>query len=238
MAELRYLLGDTLVARRHAINLDPEPHPAFMEWPDARVSGDGRPLPYGFRRVVWNFEGQLISAAGWSFFQGLLNGSNYAIVYLRTRTPDISNAKYEYKVYRAMMSRPIGTPVWGQRFKDVSLEFAIINEEVVGYPSSGQARYPMTITNTFTEDILTTDLLEIELTGSTTPPAVDVYVAADGDYTVVSIIHCVDGGIVCTNCTTAVYTFTDTLIQIGFYPAETIPAYTSNDEHYIRVALG
>ena len=238
MAELRYLLGDILVARKHAVNLCPEPHPTFMEWPESQVSGDGRPLPYGFRRVVWNFEGQLVSASCWDTYQNLLGGDNYAIVYLRTRTPDISNGKYEYKVYRAIMSRPIGTPASGYRFKDVSLEFAIINEVTVGYPSTGQLRYPMTITNTFTGDILITDLLEIELTASTSPSSAEIYGSAGGDDTVVSIIHCLGGGLVCTDCVSTVYTFTSPLIQLGFYPAEAIPAYTANDEHYLKIALG
>jgi hypothetical protein len=136
LAELRYLLGDHLVDRGRATNLDPEPHPTSIEWAESQTSGEGHPLPSGFRRVVWNFEGQIISAATWDSYQVLLHGGTYGIVYIRTRTPDISGDQYEYKTYKAIMSRPIGTPAPGGRFTEVSLEFAIIEEAEVGYPQT------------------------------------------------------------------------------------------------------
>lgn len=167
MAELRYLLGNNLVDRHIPTNLDPEPHPTFIEWPESQVSGEGHPLPSGFRRVVWNFEGQLISAEAWETFQDLLEGRNYGIVYIRTRTPDISDGQYEYKTYKAIMSRPIGTPAPGNRFTEVSLEFAIIEEEAVGYPYTSTTS-TSTTTTTSTSTSTTFTLLSTSTTITTT----------------------------------------------------------------------
>lgn len=243
LASLRYLLGTTLVHRRYAENLDPEPHPSSRQYPSTMTAGDGAPLPAGLKIITWDYENQILTAEDWAFLQSFIGSNGYGLVYIRTRTEDIESSEYEFKVYYGIMQRPQGNPLWGHRLQDVSVDFHLI--EVVTatdqYPAVCFAindtyylyRYPMIITNTGAASLYTYETLEFSLTPLTSPTASEVYIDCEGDSSKIGIGTGSSGSVLGTPCTFSITNFSSALIQVSFYPSVTILSGAVNTDHYL-----
>lgn len=133
MPDFRYLIGPRLVDILEVSLPVAEPHPTTFEYEEWHFRGTGAPVRSGVGRVVWTYEGQYLSAVAWAELQSLIGSGGYGLVYIRTRTENIEADEYEYEVFQAIMSRPQGRPVWGERFADVSVEFLIIENPAKGF---------------------------------------------------------------------------------------------------------
>lgn len=133
MPDFRYLIGPDLIDIALVEEPVAEPNPTTFEYSTWYTLGDASPVRTGPARVTWRYDGQLLSAAAWDELQSFLNDDGYGLVYIRTRTERMESGIYEYEVFEAIMSRPAGRPIWGERFGEVSVDFLLIENPAKGF---------------------------------------------------------------------------------------------------------
>ena len=128
MANEFYGLGTALVTITGltSTNLSAEPHPCEFheEFDIVGTGGDGTPIAVGYPWALWTWGGPM-SAYEWGQLLTLsgIGTAASATVYIRTRTNEISDGKYVYRNYQALMHRPEGKSTPPYRFDDVEVKF-------------------------------------------------------------------------------------------------------------------
>jgi hypothetical protein len=132
MAEFYAITGSApALTGLSATNLLAEPHPTHFHefFEEVGITGDGKPIGAGFPWCEWEYENQILSAEAWHQLVSFFSGSQaYALVYIRTRTNEISGGTYLHKNFGAIMRRPEASSKSGYRFEAVSIKFTRLEQ--------------------------------------------------------------------------------------------------------------
>lgn len=87
-------------------------------------SESGYPIELGEASARWVYEDQILSALAWGQLIDFIDDSGFGIVYIQTRTNEITTGRFTYSRYKGFMKRPEGTSIPPWRYKEVEIEFS------------------------------------------------------------------------------------------------------------------